>query len=222
MSAELTALEEIASDNTTAWFRLSAVSQAVLFYATNYLDKRYNWIDKTNPLDEISDAEWDTISAYVDNLLYEAKTPMIGMIFPYITASTPPNTLACDGSVYNREDFPDLYAILDSAFIIDADTFSVPDLRGRTVIGVGHGSGLTTRNIGDIGGEENHQLSEGELASHAHTIQRTITTLVLEPGEVPALTPVPILSDFTGSTGGDDPHNNMQPFVALNYGILAS
>lgn len=222
MSAELSALESLAADNITAWFRLSAISQAVLFYATPFLTKRYNWINRNIPDDSISDSEWDTISAYVDGLLYEAKTPMIGMIFPYVTESPPPNVLACDGSTYNREEFPQLYEILDSAFIVDSDHFIVPDLRGRTVIGSGDGIGLTTRNTGDTGGEETHQLTESELASHAHTIQRTITTLVLEPGEVPALTPVPIIADVTGSTGGDIPHNNMQPFMSLNYGILAS
>lgn len=222
MSAELTALESLAANYRSGIYRLSPLSLAVLFYTTPYLTKRYNWINRTIPTDSISDSEWDSISAYVDGLLYEVKSPMIGMIFPYITESPPPNVLPCDGATYNREDYSDLYAILDSAFIVDSDHFTVPDLRGRTIIGVGNGSGLTTRNANDTGGEESHQLTESELASHAHTVQRTITTLVLEPGEVPALTPVPIISDFTGSTGGDESHNNMQPFTALNYGILAS
>lgn len=222
MSAELSALESLASNYRTAWFRLSAISQAVLFYATPYITARYNWIDKNDPTDTVSDTDWDTIQAYTDGLLFEAKKPMIGMIFPYVTASPPDNVLPCDGSSYLREDYPELYAVLASIFIVDSDNFIVPDLRGRTVIGSGEGSGLTTRDIGDVGGEETHQLSEGELASHSHTIQYTITTLVLEPGEVTALTPIPVLTAFTGDTGGDSPHENMPPFYALNYGILAS
>src|SRR5438132_11210 len=135
MSAELTALEAVASNNITAWFRLSAVSQAVLFYATNYLTARYNWIDRNVPGDEITDVEWDTIQAYVDGLLYEVKQPMIGMVFPLVTIDPPPNVLPCDGAEYLRVDFPDLYAVLDMPFIVDAYHFVVPDLRGRTVIG---------------------------------------------------------------------------------------
>jgi len=62
---------------------------------------------------------------------------LLGSIIPYATAIVPYGTLACDGSTYNRVDYPKLYAVLDSAFIIDADTFNVPDLRGRAIIGNG-------------------------------------------------------------------------------------
>lgn len=222
MSAELSALEGLAANYNSGIYRLSPISLAVLFYATPFLVQRYNWLDKSNPLDTISDIEWDTIQSYVDGLLYEVKNPMIGYIMAYATESPPANVLPCDGQSYLRADYPELFAVLSSAFIVDGDTFVVPDLRGRTVIGSGSGSGLTSRSTGDSLGEENHQLSENELASHSHTIGYTITTLVLEPGEVTALTPIPLLTQFTGDTGGDVPHNNMQPSYALNYGIIAS
>jgi len=222
MSAELTALEALAADNTTAWFRLSALSQAVLFYATPYLTARFNWIDRTDPTDEVTDSDWDTLQAYVDGLLLEAKIPMIGYIIPFVTTDPPPNVLPCDGSSYLRVDYPTLYDVLDPFFITDADNFVVPDLRGRTIIGAGVSEVLTTRNVGDQGGEEEHVLTEGELAAHVHTIPLTATTLAVEPGEVTVMTPVPFFTQNTGSTGGDEAHNNMQPFYALNYGIIAS
>jgi len=217
MSAELTALEALAANNITAWFRLSAVSQAVLFYATPYLTARFNWISKNVVNDSISDSEWDTLQAYVDGLLYEAKQPMIGMIFPIVTIDPPPNVLPCDGSTYLRVDYPNLYDVLDTPFIVDADHFLVPDLRGRTIIGAGGAF-----SNADTGGEETHTLTVDEIPSHDHTIPATITTLVVEPGEVTALTPVPIITSNTGLTGGGGAHNNMQPYYALNYGIVAS
>lgn len=222
MSAVLTALEDLAIDNNTAWFRLSAISQAVLFYATPYLTARYNFLAPGETMADISDADWDAIQAYVDGLLYEAKNPMIGMIIPFMTESPPGNVLACDGSTYLRVDFPELFAVLDSIFIVDSDHFTVPDLRGRTVIGAGDGSGLSSRAVGSNGGEEDHQLTEGELASHSHSVELTTGVPGVAPGEVAFDTTIPILTDSTGSTGGDSPHNNMQPFYSLNYGVIAS
>jgi len=217
MSAELSALEDLASNNITAWFRLSAVSQAVLFYATPYLTARFNWISKTVVNDSISDSEWDILQAYVDGLLFEAKIPMIGMIFPLVTIDPPPNVLPCDGSTYLRVDYPNLYDVLDTPFIVDADHFIVPDLRNRTIIGAGD-----LFSNADIGGESTHTLDVSEIPSHDHTIPLTTTTLAVEPGEVAVLSPVPLFTANTGSTGGDGSHNNMQPYYALNYGIIAS
>jgi len=236
MSAELTALEDIAANNVTAWFNLSSVSQAVLFYATNYLKRRENWIDQNTPLDSISDSEWDTLEAYVDNLLYEAKKPMIGMIIPFVTQDPLPNVLPCDGSTYLRVDYPNLYDVLDPFFIVDSDHFNVPDLRGKTVIGVGAGSGLSNRNVGDSGGEEQHTLSTGEIPSHSHSDlghTHSIPLVVGLPAQAgvgfSANQTVPIITDSTGfgfaniqNTGGGGSHENMQPFYAINYGIVAS
>lgn len=222
MSAELSALQLLAIDFRSGVYRLSPESLAVLFYAAPYLTQRYNWIDRTDPYDTVSDADWDTISNYVDTLLYEVKNPVIGYIMPYMTENPPVNVLPCDGSTYLRDDFPQLYAALDPFFIVDADHFNVPDLRGRTVIGAGSGSGLTTRAVGATGGEEAHQLSVDELASHSHSIELTTGVPGVAPGEVAFDVTVPLVPDTTGNTGGDAPHNNMQPFYSLNYGVVAS
>jgi len=221
MSAELTALEALAANYRSGIYRLSPTSLAVLFYASRFWAQKFNWLSP-DPLDEITDVEWDTIQDYVDGLLYEAKNPMIGMIMPYVTADPPTNVLPCDGSTYLRDDFPALYQALDAIFIVDADHFTVPDLRGRTVIAAGDGSGLTSRAVGDTGGEENHQLSTAELASHTHSIPLT-TSLPAQAGVgFAGDVTVPVVTSNTGSTGGDVAHNTMQPFYALNYGVLAS
>ncbi len=217
MSVILDALDTLANDYKAAWFRLSATSQAVLFYATPYLTARYNFVGVDEVREDVTDSDWDKLQAYVDGLLYEAKNPMIGMIFPLVTLDPPPNVLPCDGSTYLRVDFPELFSVLDTVFIVDADHFIVPDLRGLTVIGAGGAF-----SNGDTGGEANHTLDVSEIPSHDHTIPLTATTLAVEPGEVTVLTPIPLLTSSTGSTGGNGSHNNMQPYYALNYGIVAS
>lgn len=221
MSAELTALESLAANFRSGIYRLTPASLAVLFYGTPYWKARYNWLDKSVTGDSVSDADWDTICAYVDGLLYEVKNPVIGLITAYMTESPPANVLPCDGSTYLRDDYPALYEALDAFYIVDADHFTVPDLRGRTIIGVGEGSGLTSHNTGDTGGEETHQLTESELAAHSHSEAAFGVSLAVAPGELPVSTPS-LFPTTTGSTGGDVAHNNMQPYYALNYGVIAS
>lgn len=221
MSAELTALETLAANYHSGIYRISPLSLAVIFYSTSFLAQKRNWYSG-DPADVITDTDWDTIQSYVDTMLYEVKKPMIGMIVPFITVDPPANVLPCDGASYLRAEYPELYEALDPIYQTDADNFTVPDLRGRTVIGAGSGAGLANRNVGDTGGEEEHTLDVSEIPSHNHSIQRTTTTLAVEPGEIAVLSPVPIIPDYTGNEGGGMAHNNMQPFYALNYGVIAS
>lgn len=161
---------------------------------------------------------------------------LIGSILPYATLMPPLDTLFCDGATYNHADYPELYAVLDTAYIIDADTFTVPDLRGRTLIGTGTGTGLTARAIADVGGEETHQLTVAEMPSHdhsspphSHTYDHPIPNIDVESAGVPDPVAVgqpyiPALTDAVSvtidSSGGDDAHNNMPPFHALKYCIV--
>lgn len=140
---------------------------------------------------------------------------MIGTIFLWAGITDPVfAALPCDGSEYDRADYPALYDLL-AAFHTGPDTFMTPDLRGRAPIGTGSGYG-----IGDTGGEVDHTLTVGELASHTHGTGNSFTGLALAPGELPVLTPNP-LPAITGYTGDNDPHNNMQPYMALEFWIMA-
>lgn len=147
---------------------------------------------------------------------------MIGSIHAY-AADLPTGVLPCDGSSHARVDYPVLYAMLDAAYIIDADNFRTPDLQGRVVIGAGSGAGLTTRLINDVGGEEGHQLTTGELPAHDHTTHQHGVDLDVEgPVGVPQPVTGYAFASVTGSTGSNQAHNTMQPFTALNYGIIAT
>lgn len=96
---------------------------------------------------------------------------MIGAVVPtaIASASLPGHLLPCDGSQHLREDYPDLYALLDAAFIVDADNFVTPDLRGITVIGTGlYNPGGINYAVNDLVGARRHTLTESEMPAHTH------------------------------------------------------
>lgn len=243
MSHLLDALLSEASNGSPATVALSSESVAVFLFASGYLGDRINWLDRGfDPLDEVTDAQWDTIEKLVANAYNSIMNPIIGVIMPVITAVIPDNMLLCDGSNYLRVDYPELYAVLDTAFIVDADNFIVPDLLSRVVVGSGHGSGLSNYNVNSTGGEETHVLSQIELAPHAHTLNdpghihdiktRTAGTAgannvlvvgVANISQAPVLKPTDSIT--TGITmnnsGSGSGHNNIQPYAALKYAVVA-
>ncbi len=90
-------------------------------------------------------------------------------------------------------------------------TITIPDPRGRTLIGAGSGSGLTARTHGATGGAETHQLSEAELASHAHQ----------QSAYACAISAYACLTQggsgyYTGYAGSNSAHANMQPWMATH------
>lgn len=159
----------------------------------------------------------DLFAASFDTL---TRCNVVGEIIAYATTNPPAGTLACDGATYLRVDYPVLYAALASAFISDSDHFVVPDLRGRSIVGIGTGTGLTARSMNDDGGEENHTLSEAELASHYHTLSPySLTAFSVTPGPAPVgVWSVGALA--TTSVGSGSGHNTMHPFLALGYAIV--
>jgi len=140
----------------------------------------------------------------------------IGMVFPFGADAAPDGYLLCDGASYATVDYPELFAVVGYNFGGSGANFNVPNLINRVAVGSGD-----DYNLADLGGEATHTLDVGEIPSHSHTIPLTATTLAVEPGEVTVLTPIPIFTQDTGSTGGDGSHNNLQPFQALAYIIYA-
>jgi microcystin-dependent protein len=161
------------------------------------------------------------LDAYLNSLTatVESFEPMdtVGTIawFAGDPASIPVGSLLCDGTAYARVDFPLLFAAIGTTWgAPTASEFNVPDLRGRSPVGSGTGPGLSSRFVGQTFGEEQHQLTVAELASHTHSQNNSILLGTVTPPPLDALGPNPLPS-FTGSTGGNQPHNNMQPSGVL-------
>jgi len=147
---------------------------------------------------------------------------VIGEIIAYAGNTSPDaRWLLCDGASLVRSDYPDLFTVIGTTYgSVDSSHFTLPDLRGRSPLGAGSGPGLSPRAIGDSFGEENHTLTVSELASHSHTTGNSVLIATATPPPVDVLGPNPFQA-VTGNTGGDSPHNNMQPSLAVNYLIVA-
>lgn len=213
---DLAEIEALGSGYSERGVVLSGMTYAVLLSCFGLLSPSWKW---NNGGQSPTQADRDRIDEIVDGAMVELmQNQRVGEIICY-AGSTPQNVLPCDGSSYVGTDYPELFALLDPVFI-SGPNFATPDLRGRGVIGSGSGSGLTGRSVNDAGGEESHVLTTGEMPSHSHGLNAVFQVTVAGAG-VPYLDIVSGLGGTTNAAGGGGSHNNMQPFRALNYGIVA-
>lgn len=96
-----------------------------------------------------------------------------GTVMHFAGPTAPAGWTECDGSAVSRTTFATLFAAIGTTWGSGdgSTTFNVPDLRRRTMVGRGgSASGTLSNTLGSTGGEENHVLTVGELASHTHTV----------------------------------------------------
>lgn len=157
--------------------------------------------------------------------------PFIGQIMLFGGTFAPKGWAFCDGSLLAIQTNSALFAILGTTYGGNGvSNFALPDLRGRTPIGMGAGPGLTPRVQGEKAGEENHTLIGPEMPAHNHAV--TVGTSPNQASVGRAAGAVPAGGLFydsaanasgglgavtCGLTGGNQGHNNMQPYIAMNY-----
>lgn len=138
------------------------------------------------------------------NYLKEHSVPT-GAILPFGGAAAPVGYLLCDGTAVSRTGYADLFSLLSTTYGAGngTTTFNVPDLRGRFPLGAGAGSGLTARTRGTAAGDEEHTLTEAELATHNHDVGAHVHDLKSFTYNVPANdTPaLPMINQTGGSAG---------------------
>lgn len=157
-----------------------------------------------------------------------------GITVSYVGTTAPAGWLLCNGDAVSRATYAALYAIIGTAYGVGdgSTTFNVPNLKGRVPVGLDSTqTEFDTR--GETGGAKTHTLTTAQLPSHTHSIpahkhdiNRATTqaasgtgggyevdgagaTAYTETENAPA--------DTTGSTGGGDAHNNLQPYLVVNY-----
>ncbi len=136
----------------------------------------------------------------------------------YAGSAAPSGWLLCNGAEVSRTTYADLFAVMGTIFGAGngSTTFNLPDLRGRSPIGMGQGAGLSNRALGAAGGAERHTLSTSEMPAHSHSYSRPYVTENEGQEDFDAWNTA-MGSYNTGSTGGNQSHNKMHPFLVVNY-----
>jgi microcystin-dependent protein len=142
---------------------------------------------------------------------------LLGTIVPVYVEVLHSSMLLCDGSVYNKVDFPQLWEVLPSASK-DATTLTVPDLRNKFLLGAS-----MDYLRGSVGGLAEVILTEAEMPTHHHTYSLPTFNVDVESVGIPDPTGVgqPALPTSTSSAGGGQAHENMPPYHAVQFAIVA-
>src|SRR3954468_5872973 len=145
-------------------------------------------------------------------------------IFPW--GVVPDGWAPCDGAAVRPGDHRALFDAIGTTYGGDGTTaFNVPDLRGRVPLGAGDRDPL-----GKFDGEETHTLTPQELPLHSHLGQASPALegdtsvagdhVLCGQALWAALgPPTPLRPDSIDAAGADQPHDNMAPFLALNFCI---
>lgn len=158
--------------------------------------------------------------------------PFIGQIMIFGGNFPPKGWAFCDGSLMAISQNTALFSILGTMYGGDGrTTFALPDLRGRVPIGMGSGPGLSSYTEGQMGGQETHTLLTTEMPAHTHAVavaaSNEANTPQNRPGgnvlgaaniyDLPASADAALGGVSCGPAGGGQPHENRQPYLAMNY-----
>jgi microcystin-dependent protein len=166
-------------------------------------------------------------------------TPFIGMIVLYGLNFQPQGWAFCQGQLRSIANDTALFALIGTYYGGDGQTtFGLPDLRGRIPIGFGQGPGLSNHVIGEMAGAESVTLNSSQLPSHNHSffINNTNATTVVPTANLTIAKAIDINKDINmvyaqqnpnialhansiANNVGNGAHNNLMPYLTLNYCI---
>ena len=154
-------------------------------------------------------------------------------IFPFNFA--PKGWAFCNGQILPISQNTALFSLLGTTYGGDGkSTFALPNMQGNAPMHPGQGPGLSLHDLGETGGSQTVTLLESEIPSHSHSLNAVggfngtnndPTNQVPAKGDAGLLpytqSGQSLMMAFQGiaPAGGDQPHNNMQPFLTLNFCI---
>ncbi|MEZ5465272.1 MAG: tail fiber protein [Lysobacteraceae bacterium] len=155
-------------------------------------------------------------------------------LFPFNFA--PAGWAFCDGQILPLSQNTALFSLLGTTYGGNGKSnFALPDLQGRAPMHPGQGPGLSLHDLGETGGSETVTLLESEIPAHSHAAngQNSNSNLNDPAGAVlarafgggnlyrtPSGAPLEAMAaESITPTGGDQPHNNMMPYLTVNFCI---
>jgi microcystin-dependent protein len=167
------------------------------------------------------------------------SSPYLGEIRAFGFNFPPVGWLRCDGSLQSIANNNALFALLGTTYGGDGvNTFGVPDLRGRLPLHQGQGGGLSSYQMGQVGGTETVTVTAPQMPTHTHALLATTASAAsTTPGNtmVPAgnIAETMYATDLTGATAsvmsaqststttGSQPHDNTMPTLTVSYCIAS-
>jgi microcystin-dependent protein len=154
--------------------------------------------------------------------------PYYGEIRLFAGDFAPTGWARCDGALLAIADNTALFQLIGTTYGGDGQTtFALPDLRGRAMAGTGAGPGLASYSLGESGGTETVTLTVGQMPGHGiptsanpATGHRPTPTSSLAAGG--AYAPLAAADTTLAPVGGNQPHENMPPFLAMTFIISLS
>ena len=164
-------------------------------------------------------------------------SPFVAEIRIWACNFAPTGWAQCDGQLLPLSQNTALFSLLGTTYGGDGkSTFALPNLQGMAAVHSGQGQGLSDRFLGESGGETSVTLLNTEMPLHAHTSGRCLNSgggSTTPVGNIWAVSPAGrgslnlYATPATGAvnpnalaiTGGGLPHNNLQPYLTLNFCI---
>jgi microcystin-dependent protein len=162
--------------------------------------------------------------------------PFVAEIRMFTFSFSPKGWAFCNGQILPISQNTALFALLGTTYGGDGkSTFALPDLEGSVGMHAGQGQGLSLRDLGEIGGEDNVTLLESEIPVHTHQLMANS----FDPADLntPTSSRILALSQGVGAyqssngnlavmapqtlspAGGGQPHTNLQPYLTVNFCI---
>lgn len=168
--------------------------------------------------------------------------PYVGQILMFAGSFAPAGWMTCQGQSVPISEYDTLFNLIGTTYGGDGqEAFNLPDLQGRVPIHMGQGGGLSNYVIGQKSGTETVTLTSQQIPSHNHLVVAasspgsqntpsgsviladeqvglgTASPFVYTPFNSGAPNPVTMAASTISTTGGNQPHENIQPVITVTY-----